>query len=320
MLNGIPLKIRPPLAEELRFPDDKGPCAIRIIQVPPEIHSQYKHASDLPLYQMIGKNVGIKRALGEFVLATNIDIFFPDSLICFMRDKLEKGVLYRSDRLDIPNELPLTESFDDLLAFCQDEHFRINGKFGTQNLNPPPFFFKSALKAFFTKTAASIKSKSKKITSSKAWKALFLAWREMFINRFHLFFYPQLHLNGCGDFTLLSNDDWQKLRGYPEWDMFSFHIDSVLLFQAYYHGIREIDLPREMSIYHIEHGSGYSAEAAKSLFQRLDEKGIAYLKYLDFLRVIRKLRLSKTPIVYNDEHWGLSQFELEESEIGSQCV
>src|SRR5690349_4578563 len=59
---------KPKLAQALRWPEDTGPCEIRIIEVPPEIHARYQHAAALPLYQMIAKNVGIRRARGEFLL------------------------------------------------------------------------------------------------------------------------------------------------------------------------------------------------------------------------------------------------------------
>ena len=35
----------------------------------------------IPFYQMIAKNVGIRRAKGKFVLASNIDIFLDDELM-----------------------------------------------------------------------------------------------------------------------------------------------------------------------------------------------------------------------------------------------
>lgn len=351
-----PPQDKPSLAEALRFPFDKGPCDIRIIRVPPEIHAQFKHGDNLPLYQMIGKNVGIQRALGEFVLATNIDILFSDAVILFMRDRLKKGVLYRSDRLDVPNELPAAESFDELLHFCQKNYFRINGKYGTKNLNDPQLFSRTMWKVFFTtKMKAFLSSKrvmmkriGRSASSLRAWKRLarrivsigtykarILSIKETFKLRLHLL-YPfikwplraisrvigwstnhRLHTNGCGDFTLLSRDDWEKLRGYPEWDTFSFHIDSVLLFQANQHGIKEIDLPRKMSVYHIEHGpgSGYSAEAAHLLFQRLDEKGVPYLTYPELMQSVKQMRQSPIPVVYNHESWGMARLNLEEVRV-----
>ena len=53
---------KPKLAEALRWPLDTKPCAVRIIEVPAELHRRYRHAGALPLYQMIAKNAGIRRA------------------------------------------------------------------------------------------------------------------------------------------------------------------------------------------------------------------------------------------------------------------
>jgi hypothetical protein len=97
-----PPRERERLAAALRWPPDTGPCQVRIIQVPPEVHARYRHAAALPLYQMIAKNVGIRRARGEFILATNIDIVFSDELMMFLSERrLEKSRMYRIDRTDV---------------------------------------------------------------------------------------------------------------------------------------------------------------------------------------------------------------------------
>ena len=81
MVEWNPPEERPPLAEALRWPADNKYCPVRIIQVPPDIHRRYQHSDRLPLFQMIAKNVGIRRARAPFVLATNIDILFSEELI-----------------------------------------------------------------------------------------------------------------------------------------------------------------------------------------------------------------------------------------------
>ena len=50
---------RPALEEALDWPQDFGPVTVRIVTVPPDVHAQFPHAEKLPLFQMIGKNVGI---------------------------------------------------------------------------------------------------------------------------------------------------------------------------------------------------------------------------------------------------------------------
>ena len=48
---------------------------------------------------------------------------------------------------------------------------------------------------------------------------------------------PVLHTNACGDFTMMARENWFTLRGYPEWPIFSWFIDSVSFHQAYYNGL-----------------------------------------------------------------------------------
>jgi hypothetical protein len=53
------------------------------------------------LYQRIGKNVGIRRARGQFCAATNIDILFSNELTDFLaKEALKAYSLYRIDRYD----------------------------------------------------------------------------------------------------------------------------------------------------------------------------------------------------------------------------
>src|SRR5579864_2286230 len=93
---------RPPLIDAIKWPTDTSNCEVRFIQVPSDVHQRYKHAESLPLYQMIAKNAGIRRARGRFVLATNIDIIFSDELVRHIaRRSLEENRTYRIDRHDV---------------------------------------------------------------------------------------------------------------------------------------------------------------------------------------------------------------------------
>jgi len=89
----------PPAGKPFLYEVIKG--KYRSIIVPPKIHNRYGQAKLFPLYQMIAKNVGIRRAKGDFVLATNIDILFDDTLMEFLsRRLLDKGNIYRAYRYD----------------------------------------------------------------------------------------------------------------------------------------------------------------------------------------------------------------------------
>jgi len=128
---------RPPLAEALQWPVNSGPCDVRIITVPPEVHSRFEHGPNLPLYQMIGKNVGIRRARGRFILATNIDILFSDELAAFLGSKqLRPDRMYRIDRYDAMSSVPPGASIEEQLAYCSSHLIRVNRRDGTFDVAP----------------------------------------------------------------------------------------------------------------------------------------------------------------------------------------
>jgi len=75
------------LAKALHWPSDTGPCEVRIIEVPPEVPARYRQAAATPWCETIARNVGIRRARGEFILATNIDTVFSDELVRFLASR-----------------------------------------------------------------------------------------------------------------------------------------------------------------------------------------------------------------------------------------
>ncbi len=123
---------RPRLAQSLRWPADPSPCEVRVIEVPEQLHRRFQHADVLPLFQMIGKNVGIRRARGKFILATNIDVIFNDELMRFLKEgKLETGKIYRIDRTDVETDVPVDSPIEEQLAYCRTHHLRLNASKGT---------------------------------------------------------------------------------------------------------------------------------------------------------------------------------------------
>lgn len=118
---------RPRLAEVLNWPRGEGWCRVRIVEVPAELHGRLEHSDRLPLFQMIGKNVGIRRATGTFVLATNIDILFSDELMRILASReLDEDRVYRVDRVDVPAEIDPSWPIEEQLAFCRERAIRVN--------------------------------------------------------------------------------------------------------------------------------------------------------------------------------------------------
>jgi hypothetical protein len=131
---------RPPLSQALQWPADLGPCRVRFIEVPAAIHDRYKNAATLPLYQMIGKNVGIRRARAPFILATNIDILFSDELMRFIAARrLQSGHMYRIDRHDVRSDVPVDAPPEEQIEYCKNNLLRIHATEGTFAFTPEGF-------------------------------------------------------------------------------------------------------------------------------------------------------------------------------------
>lgn len=297
-----------PLSEALKIPENTDFFTTRILVVSEEIHKIFEHSDRLPLFQMIGKNAGIRRAEGKFILATNIDILFTDELVAFLSKKiLDPDVLYRADRFDIIS--PFTGWYKHYFAnflphlkkYCKNNVIRINKKFGTYPSEKQTGF--------------------KKYCYYKA-RSFF----DFYIHKHYVHgywkkvpFFSYIHGNGCGDFTLLSKEKWERLRGYPELEMFSWNIDSLLLIIAYHFGVKEIDLQPPKNIYHIEHeyGSGWTPGAGeKILFENIEKQQIPVLTWEDCVKIsqlIDRMGPEKELIRFNDPRWGLANFTLPEA-------
>lgn len=275
---------RPPLAEAVRWPRTAW-FDPRIVVVPAEQHRKLPHSEGLPLFQMIAKNVGIRRSRAPFTLATNIDILFSDELVAAMRD-LKAGAMYRCDRRDIAADLaasPLPTPAECRAMPWVRAHTR-EGQQYPDGRRP----------AWHARAVSRIN------------RTVWNAW--------HGGSLPSLHTEACGDFTLTTSEVWRAIRGYPEWPMYSFLIDGIVLFQAYQAGVDMITLEPPKVVYHLEHGegSGWTPEGARRLFHRLDAAGVPYLSGKDYDRLVREL-LRKGPGFhsYNDDDWGMAGADLQ---------
>lgn len=126
---------RPRLSAALKWPAARS-CSFRFIEVPSAVHRALAHADALPLFQMIGKNVGIRRARGRFVLATNMDILLSTELMDFIAARrLEPRRLYRVDRRDVEADVPVDGSVEEQMAYCRSHQLRVNRRDGTFPVN-----------------------------------------------------------------------------------------------------------------------------------------------------------------------------------------
>ncbi len=229
---------KPLLKEVLPTPAQGDYLTLRYIVVPPELHLNLKNNDRIHLHQMIAKNVGIRRAKGEFVLSTNLDILFSDEIVKFFsKRKLDKNRFYRTNRCDIPETIDESLSHEKRLEFCKKNVLKRWG------LNPNfqhnvgfPGIFNIFIIHHFTR---------------------------LFNKLLRKYFFP---LNSpttgndyfaSGDFTLMSKDAWDRIDGYMELDIFPLHIDSLALDAALAIGLKQQVLPKEQCVYHIHHHEGW---------------------------------------------------------------
>lgn len=90
---------RPLTSEKLK---DYFGDSIKCFVVHPKYHKYYCSIDEFLEYP--AKNVGVRRAKGEFIGCINSDIIFCPDLVESLNDSLSANILYRATRIDIRND------------------------------------------------------------------------------------------------------------------------------------------------------------------------------------------------------------------------
>lgn len=286
------------LNQVLAGPKQGDYLTVRYIIVPPEIHQQYRYSDALGLYQMIAKNVGIRRAKGEFILCTNIDILFSDE--CFDRlakKNLEKGAYYRANRCDVPADVMDIPNEKDKLAYSEKNIIKRLGKNRQYNwVHGIPDWWYGYPNAL--------------MVIDKIWGVIEKRLTKV-DNPTHA-----LDTSACGDFTLMHKEDWLKIDGYVELDLYSIHIDSMALMAANALGIKQVIFPFNYCIYHIYHKDGW--EAIDTPIEMI--KFITKRPGLDWASVFEASNYIITNKIgwgLNSADWGFAKHNFQEISINS---
>ena len=281
-----------PLHTVLPKPKEGDYLALKYIVVPPELHYQYRFSKQIPLYQMIAKNVGIRRAKGEFILCTNVDLLFSDSLFhTISQQNLDNQSYYRANRCDIPSTIKEEWSLKEQFDFCENNKLRVLGKnpMYTNLIDWPKWIFDNK----------------------------YVAKLANFIVGFKFTFYDpitvtfiKLDSNACGDFTLMHKDAWLNIEGYPELDLYSIHIDTMGIAAAAALGYKQVSLPTEACTYHIDHFNGWEALGPIERLNFVHSKpSIGFDVVSDASKYIMR---NKTTFGFNKPDWGFANNDLKE--------
>ncbi len=286
---------RSSLHEILSKPSVESGVTLRIIKVPGEVHNRFENASKIHLYQMIAKNVGIRRAKSENILCTNVDILFTKEVFEWLKKNgIKKGNFYRTNRCDIPAEVLKIGNYEERINFAKKNIIKRLGKSTNHEaLHLPDFFYIS------TKFAALLN-----FIIINVWK----------IYRKQSYPYFTLDFEACGDFTLMTKEDWLDIEGYAELDMYSIHIDSMALWSCAAKGKKQIILPKKCSVYHIDHKNGWESINPIETIKFLKSKPC-----LDYSLVERGghyLLKNKQNWGLNTPNWGFADEDFEEITLG----
>ncbi len=266
--------------------------SIRYIVVPPKIHDQFRFSESLGLYQMIAKNVGIRRAKAEFIVCTNVDLLFSDALMEELAKKnLQKGRYYRANRCDIPATINEHDAVEEQLSFCKQNILKRLGKPAQFALiyDEKGLLFKSSMFNPLLKFLTWLKPKMLSADEVKL---------------------RSMDSDACGDFTLMSKEDWEKIDGYLELEMYSLHIDTMALYAALAQGIEQAIYPPEACTYHIAHAGGWEPGNAVEQLQFYHKR--PSLDWWVVEAAGRQIVRDKSNFDINSANWGLNNVDLKE--------
>jgi hypothetical protein len=292
-VNYNPITDKKDLSEIIEWCSNDFFC-VRLITVPESVHQKLSNPAirkPNQLFEFIAKNIGIRRAKGEFILSTNADIISDPSIISFIAAKeLNAESYYRADRADF-KKCDLS-SLDEI----------------RQNIFSVYTFGKCA---------------DYKVIGNFKFSLVLIKIKSILFRKFHLFkrrfdwiaqnifgmtvvfdnaeFY--VHCGAAGDFMLMHSSLWHKSRAYPENFYMTTHNDSIFTVICFAIGIRQEVF--FYPVYHQDHERRNSAE-------NQDVVTDAYKTYKAFQTDAKEMIYKKKPIITNDESWGLINYNFEE--------
>lgn len=115
---------RAPIVDAINW--SKRTLPVQIITVPHRVHARVPNPHNETFFEYWAKNVGIRRAPGDYILSTNPDNIYSPTLINYLaQKKLEPAGVYRVDRTDMQDGKVLR--VNKATAGCP--HFNASGDF-----------------------------------------------------------------------------------------------------------------------------------------------------------------------------------------------
>src|SRR3989344_2080349 len=260
--------------QKIDWPSQLGQMIIRWIEVPSSVHNKLPNSQRIPIFEFFAKNVGIRRANGEYILSSNPDILFSGSLIKYLsKTSFSKDYFYRADRLDVKGYISRRLTIDQRLKYCSGHVMKKHAFYGS--IKPEQIMFSNPI--------SSLLKKRKLI--KKYWTGQGLVA------------YPDgLHRNASGDFFLMVRENWFRLHGYAQLTTYS-HMDSIMCWQAASIYLEQVILPERFKIYHIDHNR---------------KKSLPQTNWVRWYKKFERYKRTNEALIVNDKNWGLVGKKLKE--------
>lgn len=298
LVNYNPILDSAPLSERIEGAKHLKYVQLRIITVDENAHNGYHNEAKrkkLPFYEFIAKNIGIRRAKGQYILSTNADIIIPETVLSHVtQQNLSPYHYYRTSRADFYKFDSTDYSSDKLIAACEQNTFKIFLKGFTYDINGKRFAFELLRLKIYN----FIRLKYNLLKA--AFPERMNRWSIPFISHNAEFKY---HCQGSGDFMLMHRNNWIKLRGNPENTMVSTHADSWIVIIAAASGLTEKVFYTPVFHQHHERRFGWDDMNSNPFFRS---------EYERFETAALSMLAAKKPIIENSDDWGCGETKFEE--------
>jgi len=277
----------PALREMLRAREALGRVTVRIIVVPPELHRTLPNAAEIPFFEPIGKNVGMRRARGEYWLATNPDLLYSDAVFRFLATGLAPGHLYRMDRHDVGEDVPRNLPVKRQLRFCA-RHIE-----GVHTGYASIAFPEQVKVGRFRPTPELQKQVELECQNGEGSQPADISYQAQ-----ELYRRDGIHTNASGCFLLMHRSHWEAMHGHPEFYTRG-HADSVTVWAALTQGLSQVVLRPPCFLFHQPHSRGqqrnWQQTDWRSWYQRFQES-----------------KAAGRPLIINGPNWGFAEESFEE--------
>ena len=304
IVNYNPIEDQASLLNTIQWPTNRQYLNIRIINVPNEIHELYYNKPHIrkpvPLYEYIAKNIGIRRAKGEYILASNPDIIYHPAIFKLIKNGgLRKDCYYRADRCDYKiGDIGTLRGENHELDLIKSKVFKAFLKGYIYSFQAKLPFFEVAFRWLQLKNSFRLRKEILKVEFIKISTLLHL---HLDVDNIEYYY----HCNAGGDFMMMHRDNWYALNACPENTYLSLHTDALITVMAGTYGLKERVFAQP--IFHCDHERRYDAASNKH------RTAIMEKMYRQMQIDGKKMMQKRQPIIYNDDRWGAKDVVFKEN-------